>query len=69
MPTINYSIFPSPNLSTAIVEPYNSILASHSMIDYSNVSIILDNEAIYNIAKRNLDIEKPTYTNVNRLIA
>ena len=28
-----------------------------------------DNEALYDICRRNLDIERPTYTNLNRLIA
>jgi len=26
---------------------------------------MLDNEAIYDICRRNLDIERPTYTNLN----
>jgi tubulin alpha len=30
---------------------------------------MVDNEAIYDICRRNLDIERPTYTNLNRLIA
>merc|ERR1719393_362895 len=30
---------------------------------------MLDNEAVYDICRRNLDIERPTYTNLNRLIA
>jgi len=30
---------------------------------------MLDNEAIYDICRRNLDIEMPSYTNLNRLIA
>ena len=29
---------------------------------------MLDNEAIYDLCRRNLDIERPTYTNLNRLI-
>merc|ERR1712093_164150 len=29
----------------------------------------VDNEALYDICRRNLDIERPTYTNLNRLIA
>merc|ERR1711907_272770 len=28
-----------------------------------------DNEALYDICRRNLDIERPTYTNLNRLLA
>ena len=30
---------------------------------------MVDNEALYDIARRNLDIERPTYTNLNRLLA
>jgi tubulin alpha len=29
----------------------------------------VDNEALYDICRRNLDIERPTYTNLNRLVA
>jgi len=32
-------------------------------------SFVLFAEAIYDICRRNLDIERPTYTNLNRLIA
>ena len=30
---------------------------------------MVDNEAIYNICKRNLDVPQPSYENLNRLIA
>ena len=30
---------------------------------------MVDNEAVYDICRRNLDIERPTYTNLNRLMA
>ena len=33
------------------------------------MTIMYDNEALYDICRRNLDIERPTYTNLNRLIA
>ena len=33
------------------------------------MSISLDNEALYDICRRSLDIERPTYTNLNRLIS
>jgi len=29
----------------------------------------VDNEALYSICQRHLDIERPTYTNLNRMIA
>lgn len=39
------------------------------MIEYCEVNVAFDNEAMYDIARRNLDIERPTYTNLNRLIS
>merc|ERR1719453_1437240 len=30
---------------------------------------MVDNEALYDICRRNLDVERPTYTNLNRLVA
>ena len=30
---------------------------------------MVDNEAIYDICRRNLDIERPSYVNLNRLVA
>ncbi|KAE8684054.1 Tubulin alpha-3 chain [Hibiscus syriacus] len=35
----------------------------------TDVAVLLDNEAIYDICRRSLDIERPTYTNLNRLIS
>uniref|UniRef100_A0A914EKS3 Alpha-tubulin n=1 Tax=Acrobeloides nanus TaxID=290746 RepID=A0A914EKS3_9BILA len=56
-------------ISTAIVEPYNSILTTHTTLEHSDCSFMVDNEAIYDICRRNLDLARPTYTNLNRLIA
>jgi tubulin alpha len=66
---IGFTIYPSPQLSTAVVEPYNSVLSTHSMLEHNDVTVLLDNEAVYDICKCYLDIERPSYTNLNRLIA
>jgi tubulin alpha len=66
---LGFTIIPSPQISTAVVEPYNSILSMHTLLEHMDVNASLDNEAIYDICRRNLDIERPTYTNLNRLIA
>merc|ERR1712098_955571 len=34
-----------------------------------DVAFMVDNEALYDICRRNLGIERPTYTNLNRLLA
>ncbi|KAF1781678.1 Tubulin, C-terminal [Phytophthora cactorum] len=66
---LGFTIYPSPLVSSAVVEPYNSVLSTHALLEHTDVAIMLDNEAIYDICRRSLDIERPTYTNLNRLIA
>merc|ERR1712003_292451 len=60
---------PSPTISTCVVEPYNSLLTTHWLLDHTEVSILLDNEAIYEICQKHLDIKRPSYDTLNRLIA
>ena len=45
------------------------VLCVHSLLEHTDVTIMYDNEALNDICRRNLDIERPTYTNLNRLIA
>merc|ERR1712173_407384 len=66
---IGFEIYPSPQISTCIVEPYNAMLATHWLLDHTEVSVVLDNEAIYAIAQKQLDIDHPTYANLNMVIA
>jgi tubulin alpha len=63
-----YSIYPSPLISSAVVEPYNSILSSAALLEHTHVDFVFDNESIYNICKRGLDVERPSFANLNRLI-
>lgn len=66
---IGFTVYPSPQVSTSVVEPYNSVLATHALLEHLDVGIVLDNEAIYDLCKRSLSIQRPTYSNLNRLIA
>ncbi|KAM9293393.1 tubulin alpha-8 chain-like [Morus bassanus] len=69
LPILEFAIYPAPQVSTAVVEPYNSILTTHTTLEHSDCAFMVDNEAIYDICRRKLDIERPTYTNLNRLIS
>ncbi|ULU00274.1 hypothetical protein L5515_003903 [Caenorhabditis briggsae] len=66
---LEFSIYPAPQISTAVVEPYNSILTTHTTLEHSDCSFMVDNEAIYDICRRNLRVPRPTYTNLNRIIS
>merc|ERR1711976_847905 len=65
---VSFTIWACPQVATAVVEPYNTVLCVHSLLEHTDVTIMYDNEALYDICRRNLDIERPTYTNLNRLL-
>lgn len=52
-----------------MVEPYNSVLAAHATMSLVDCSFIADNQAMYEICKSRLDIDCPSYKNLNRLVA
>merc|ERR1712026_206467 len=55
----------APNISTCIVEPYNAMLSTHWLLDHTEVSVVLDNEAIYAICQKQLDTDRPSYLELN----
>lgn len=48
---LEISVYPSPQICTAIVEPYNSVLTTHNSMDSTDCTFIVDNQAIYDICK------------------
>merc|ERR1711951_201904 len=66
---IGLEIYPSPKISTCIVEPYNAMLTTHWLLDHTEVSVVLDNEAIYAICQKQLDTDRPSYLELNQVIA
>ena len=40
---MTFSVAPSPQISTSTVEPYNSILSTHGLLEHTDVDIMLDN--------------------------
>ncbi|XP_019640025.1 PREDICTED: tubulin alpha-4A chain-like [Branchiostoma belcheri] len=65
---LQFSIYPFPLMSSAVVEPYNAVLCTHATMEHSGCTFLLDNEALYDICCRGLDVERPTYTTLNRMI-
>jgi len=66
---IGFEIYPAPKISTCIVEPYNAMLSTHWLLDHTEVSVLLDNEAIYAICQKQLDVARPSYKQLNIIIA
>ncbi|KAL7790970.1 tubulin alpha chain 1 [Trichoderma ceciliae] len=66
---LEFAVYPAPRTSSAVVEPYNAVLSTHSTIEHSDCTFLVDNEAVYNVCQRNLDVARPSFSHLNRLIA
>jgi tubulin alpha len=66
---ISFPIYPYGKLSTANTYPYNVILANHKLLEYDDMDVVLDNQALYNICGKQLGIETPQYKNLNGIVA
>ncbi|KAG0005843.1 Tubulin alpha-2 chain [Modicella reniformis] len=66
---LQFAVYPAPTIATSVVEPYNSVLTTHATMDQADCSFMVDNEAIYEICRDKLNVERPNYTNLNRMIA
>merc|ERR1719296_533360 len=64
-----YSVFPSPKVSDTVVEPYNCVLSVHQLVENSDESLLIDNEALYDICFRTLKLTTPTFGDLNHLVA
>ena len=43
-----YCLYPSPKVSCSALEPFNAVLSTHGMLEHNDVTIISDNESLYN---------------------
>ncbi|KAK9892757.1 hypothetical protein WA026_021950 [Henosepilachna vigintioctopunctata] len=64
-----FSICPSPKVSDTVVEPYNATLSIHHLIENSDETFCIDNEALYDICFRTLKLTSPTYGDLNHLVS
>ena len=48
--TATFSVYPSPKVSDVVVEPYNATLSIHQLLENSDETFVIDNEALYNIS-------------------
>ncbi|KAG8896127.1 Tubulin beta-2 chain [Tulasnella sp. 403] len=63
-----FSILPSPKNADTVVEPYNSILTLHQLVETSDLTICIDNEALYGMSSR-LGGKTPEFSQLNTIIS
>ena len=66
---MSYGIFPSNCMRTSVVEPYNTVLSTHSLLEHNDLTVFFDNERLYKICADKLGIESPNYKDINTVAA
>merc|ERR1712128_95066 len=64
-----FSVVPSPKVSDTVVEPYNATLSVHQLVENTDQTYCIDNEALYDICFRTLKLTTPTYGDLNHLVS
>ena len=64
-----FSVVPSPKVSDTVVEPYNATLSVHQLVENTDETFCIDNEALYDICFRTLKLSTPTYGDLNHLVS
>jgi tubulin beta len=67
--TTTFSVYPSPKVSDVVVEPYNATLSIHQLLENSDETFVIDNEALYNISHNVLKQNQPRYSDLNWVIS
>lgn len=62
-----FSVVPSPKVSDTVVEPYNATLSVHQLVENTDETFCIDNEALYDICFRTLKLNNPSYGDLNHL--
>ena len=50
-------IWVCPQVATAVIETYNIFFCVHSLLGHTDVTIMMDNESLYDVCRRIVDIE------------
>ncbi|XP_018330927.1 tubulin beta chain-like isoform X2 [Agrilus planipennis] len=64
-----FTIIPSPKVSDMVVEPYNAVLSFDYLMNNTDETYIIDNEALFDICYRTLKLTAPSYEDMNHLIS
>ena len=51
------------------MQPYNATLSVHQLVENSDETFCIDNEALYEICFRTLKLTTPTYGDLNHLVS
>lgn len=68
IPILSCAVLPSPQVSSVVTEPYNTVFCLNTLRRLADACLIFDNEALFELAHRKWNIESPTVDDLNLLI-
>jgi hypothetical protein len=68
IPIFSAAILPSPQVSSVVTEPYNTVFALDILKRSADACIVFDNEAMLKLAHDKWNIEEPSLDDLNQLI-
>ncbi len=68
IPIFSAAILPSPQVSSVVTEPYNTVFALDILKRSADACIVFDNEALVRLAHERWNIEEPSLDDLNALI-
>ena len=54
---LSFTVWACPQIATVVVKLYNTVLCVHSLLVHTDLTVVMDNGALYYIGHRNSDIE------------
>jgi tubulin beta len=67
--TVSYILSHRIDVDVRILQPYNATLSVHQLVENSDETFCIDNEALYDICFRTLKLATPTYGDLNHLVS
>ena len=64
-----FSIVASLKVSYTVDEPYNATLSFNQLVENADDTIFIDNEALYDIYCKTLNLTIPTFGDLNNLVS
>lgn len=52
-----------------VVGPYNSVLTLERLIEYPDVVVVLDNQALYRVANDTMRVQTPSLEHINSMVS
>jgi tubulin alpha len=66
---ISFCIFPSKSIRNNIVEPFNSILSVHSLLEHLDVTNVLTNQSLYSFYEKKYHLSNSSFKEINSVIS